>query len=447
MAENRRRSLPPQAGTGFYETLSIMNSGDAPWWMLSQSRTVGSIYRMNLLIPGVHTIVVADAHVARQLLQGQPQVKPRLVYSGFNRVLGGQNIATLNGLAWKHARKGTVPAFVRPAIESMGSVTERRLNEWLDQKLANKVASFAFDVAKEMVTLTTTSIAESALEYEMSTPQVSDFQEDLEIVLKEYLRHQVGNPLRLLFGWFIPSVCRANRAAQNLRALTKCMLDHYYQSKFEGPTSHTSVSVINCIAQNPCYRSDTERCSDILTFLVAGHDTTAYSIAWTLIELARHPEEQSKLRQALQGGQGQSAPFLQHVIKESLRLHPVAAMGSVRTATKELKIPKSPYCIPKGSTVFLHLLSIQRNSEYVENPDSFVPSRWETPNERLQQAFLPFALGSRNCIGQGLAMRNVTQVIAQLLLRDLEFSLEEQGSVDHFLTLRPLGTILRARRL
>ena len=102
----------------------------------------------------------------------------------------------------------------------------------------------------------------------------------------------------------------------------------------------------------------------MLIILVAGHDTTAYSLAWTLKELAKKPEEQSNLRAHLlvtPKEERNDLKALHNAIKERLRLHPVAAMGGIRTCTQDIvaenytKDGKS-LVIPKGSRIFLNTM-------------------------------------------------------------------------------------------
>jgi cytochrome P450 len=453
----RQKYLPPLSSSGYFRTMQILSTKHAPWWILSETRQQRhGIVRLNLWIPGTHTILVADPLVARTILQEQPQVKPYLVYSGFNRVLGGWNIVTSNGKCWHRSRKGAAPAFSKINLERMNHMSMNHLDQWIqEQRGRSSTSSVEFDVAQEMVELTTRSIATAALFYSISKPEIETFHQDLETVLIEYLRSQVGNPLRLLFGWFLPEVHKANQAARRLIGLARTALDHYQDIPNMNPTNAANArgSLIQCIADNPNYRSDDERASDILTFLVAGHDTTAYSIAWTLIELARRPDLQDRLRTELKNANHMdSCEFLQCVVQESLRLHPVAAMGAVRNATRRIPIPETDRYIPKGSTVFVHLLSIHRNPSYWDRPDEFWPERWQqdqspsTTKNGTRQAYFPFALGARNCIGQGLAMKNVLRMVARII-QSMELTVQEVGSVDHFLTLKPVGVRLRATLL
>merc|ERR1712154_614618 len=87
---------------------------------------------------------------------------------------------------------------------------------------------------------------------------------------------------------------RAETAADNLEKLSFKIMDEYRKSK--NPSKGT---IIDRIMKNDAYENDSERAADVTTFLVAGHDTTAYSIAWILKELAKNPEEQEKLRNSL----------------------------------------------------------------------------------------------------------------------------------------------------
>ena len=101
-------------------------------------------------------------------------------------------------------------------------------------------------------------------------------------------------------------------------------------------------------------------------FLLAGHDTTAYSIAWILIELARNPPEQKKLRDELSQlspEEWNKSEHLKMVIKEGMQLHPVASAGSLRKIGRDIITPKKDELILKGSICFCPFILLFRNPD------------------------------------------------------------------------------------
>ena len=93
-----------------------------------------------------------------------------------------------------------------------------------------------------------------------------------------------------------------------------------------------------------------------------------------------------------------------------------------------------------------HIMLLFRNPDIFNDPDSFQPSRWETPTRDMLDAFNPFALGKQNCVGQSLANAELFAIVARIC-SEFELSVESEGSVGFFLTLKPMGARLRARKV
>lgn len=132
-----------------------------------------------------------------------------------------------------------------------------------------------------------------------------------------------------------------------------------------------------------------------------------------------------------------------------MRLHPVgAAIGAWRVSNKDYSIDDGKYFIPKGSNLMFPPITYFTNSNYFEDPYEFKPSRWykENPSKKSQEAFLPFAIGRRNCIGQTLAHAEIYSIIPRLI-KEFDFSIETEGTDEFFLTLKPKGWLMVAKSL
>jgi cytochrome P450 len=166
-----------------------------------------------------------------------------------------------------------------------------------------------------------------------------------------------------------------------------------------------------------------------------------------------HPQEQAKLRSELLNASVEeryNLKALQNVIKEGLRLNPVAALGGIRTTSKDIileETDKYPHTvIPKGSMMFFSLMSILQNPFYFENPDDFIPSRWDNPSDDAVTVYLPFLTGPRNCVGQSLAYAEMRTVLSHLC-STYEFTIENEGTNTFFLTYKPRNCLLVANRI
>lgn len=182
-------------------------------------------------------------------------------------------------------------------------------------------------------------------------------------------------------------------------------------------------TIIGCIEKNKNYQTDEDRIADMVMLLFAGHDTTAYSLAWILLELARHPKESSRLREALNGNDDMRAQgLLKDVLREGMRLRPVYPGIGVRTIGKDYYLQDKGIVIPKGSQILFPSMILTRYG--VEDAEEFQPLRWtKHPNK----SFLLFSSGSHHCAGKSLALAEMTWVLSRLCAQ-YKFHVADEGT-------------------
>ncbi len=169
--------------------------------------------------------------------------------------------------------------------------------------------------------------------------------------------------------------------------------------------------------------SDQQLRDEAMTLFLAGHETTANGLCWTLFLLARHPGLQTRVRSELETVlQGQKPTvahldrlvFLGKVIRESLRLYPPAYIIGRRSIQDH---SLAGIKIPAGSILFFSPWTTQRSSRFYKNPLAFDPERW-TPQFLAalpRFAYFPFGGGPRQCIGEGFAWMEMSLVLAFLI--------------------------------
>lgn len=444
--DNRRKhrslTLPPFVKSGVLETLKRFTSPDSPSELLRWAQESGPVFRLRLA--NLVVIVSNDLSLTQTVLNDRNSYKPKTIYRGFV----GDTMFNCEGFRWRHVRKSVAPAFSAHHIQRMTQVSNEKIVDFMTKKLDHWVdEKCSFDLCTEMLTLTFTIICDAAFEYEISQEEMFTFLHDVKTVFVEGKYRSI--PFRWKLGKFIKGVKKAEESARSLRAFGMKIL-----TSFRNKKSTTKGTVIDCIANDDEYLSDEERVKDIVVFLIAGHDTTAFSLAWTLLELAKHPHEQEALRSELEKlpvDERSSSPFLKNVIREGMRLHPVASMGSVRNIAKDLTMKlddnsERSFHIPKNSTVFCPLILLMRNPRYYDDPDRFMPSRWVNPSPEALAAFIPFSVGKRNCIGQALAIAELHTVISELICK-YNFTVTDIGTREYFVTLKPTGARLTASRI
>lgn len=321
---------------------------------------------------------------------------------------------------------------------------------------------------------------------------------DMSAALTEFALKRPINPLRQYAAPLLKEAREAKKAAARLMGIASEVLQSFRERRAaatkEADRAAMDASILGMLVNNASYADDLERCSDVLAFLVAGHDTTGYTLSFALYELAKHPDVANKLAASLNSEEdaaadgarkqqqrgkksgaapgdsaegdydhdfGVSCEYLTCVIKESMRLWPVAAQGSIREPSEDVPLPNGggdddqgpPVIIPKGSTCLLPFLALHRTAPGVTDPEAFVPERWlakEKPSAEeaaeaaaLRDSFMPFSLGRRNCVGQAVANAELRLVIAALC-RQYEFSVVNDMTPDYYLTLKPAGGLLKA---
>lgn len=192
----------------------------------------------------------------------------------------------------------------------------------------------------------------------------------------------------------------------------------------------------------------------LITMLIAGHDTSTASLAWTLAELGAHPAVKHDAQAEIDAVTGGETPAFEHLmgfgylgqaIDETLRLHPPIHLGS-RVAADNLEF--DGYHIPKDSRVLYSIYLTHRHPDYWRSPNTFDPSRFDPGKKHAPYAFLPFGGGPRNCIGAAFAQVEVKVVMARLLQR-FDFKLLNGDKIRPHMgaTLEPRpGVMMRVRQ-
>jgi cytochrome P450 len=158
--------------------------------------------------------------------------------------------------------------------------------------------------------------------------------------------------------------------------------------------------------------------NETITFLLAGHETTANALSWTFHLIANHPEVEERLREEIHRVLGDRTPELEdvakliytkRVIQEAMRLYPPIWIIE-RRAIAEDEI--AGYHIPAGSSVVISPYALHRHPAFWKNPEEFNPSRFESPPP---DAYIPFGAGARFCIGHEFAMLEARLIVAMVL--------------------------------
>jgi cytochrome P450 len=192
--------------------------------------------------------------------------------------------------------------------------------------------------------------------------------------------------------------------------------------------------------------SDAELRDELLTMLMAGHETTATSLSWAFSNILSRPEVESKLRAEVETARGKDGAldvaavhkleYLDAVIKESLRLTPIVP-DVVRKLTRPMMV--AGYELPAGVNLMPTIWLAHRRQESWSEPQKFLPERFI--KQKLDpNAWFPFGGGTRRCLGMAFALYEMKIVLAQLLLdAELKLSGKPPRAERRYITLAPTG--------
>ena len=346
--------------------------------------------------------------------QYQNLLKDRVIRN--SRWLFGDGLLTSEGETWKKQRRLTQPAFHRERIASYAGImtqyTEKAVSEWRDGAVV--------DLHREMMRLTL-KIAVRTL-FNVEPEGIREISQAADVLVRNMTGARMLMPSVARFVP-LPSMVEFRRAARQLDATVYQIID---RRRRNGQDSGDLLSMLLEARDEDGSRMDDQQVRDeVLTFLLAGHETTALALSWSWHLLAENPDVDQRLGEELDrvlGGRTPTIsdlpllPYSEGVIKESMRLYP-PAWGVGRTVVKEFEL--GGYRIPAGANVVMSQWVQHRDGRFFPDPEKFDPGRWSTEASRKlpKFAYFPFGAGPRQCIGASFAMMEGVLLLAAMAQR------------------------------
>ncbi len=332
----------------------------------------------------------------------------------------GQGILTSEGPRWRLQRRTAAPVF-RPAhvnrfLPAMIDAARRTRAQW--QALPQGAT---IDAGREMMHVTFEIIMETMLsgandiDIDQVERSMSDFLESTSwAIALSALRAPMWMPY--------PGKLRAERGQDYLRLVTA---SRAAERRASGERRDDLLSLM-LDAKDPETGeglSDTDIVDNILTFIGAGHETTALALTWTFFLLSSHPEIEARILAeiaAVTGGAALEAAhvseltYTRQVIQEAMRVYPPVAMV-VRQAVAPFNLGGEVVAV--GDNVFVPIYAVHHHKSLWDEPARFDPDRFapDAARARHRYAYLPFGAGPRICIGMGFALLEAVAILATLL--------------------------------
>ena len=383
---------------------------------------------------------VAEPEAAWKVLSGDPSTfRMGPTNQVFRPVLGEQSLFLLDGEEHKHHRRLLAPAFhprsVRGYAGLIEEITAREMAGWpLDEP---------FQLQEPMRRITTESIVRIVI-------GVCSPERDAEIrrLVPEMLRI-AENPLALMpqFQREMGGRSPFGRVMNVTRQIDAILHDEIGLRRLLRPDERGGDVLSALAAPQPHedgFMTDREIRDEVLTLLIAGHETTANALAWSFERLLRHPVIHDRLLSELGSADGS---YLEAVVKETLRQRPILPV-TARRLTAETRV--GDYTFPRGWTLMPCIYLIHQDPEVFPDPDVYRPERFLEDPKPSSRVWIPFGAGSRHCVGSHLALMTIRSVIKVVLSRSvLEADPEPEPIVRNNMTLAPgrgATAILRGRR-
>src|SRR6516164_3061110 len=352
----------------------------------------------------------------------------------------GQGLLTSEGELWRRQRRLTQPAFQLDQIQKYSMVMVDFTNIMLDGWHPGETRN----IHSDMMRLTLAIVAQT-----LFTASVGDKAARVGAALDALMKYWSG--LGAMFRWWkylpTPGASRFRRAIRDLDAI---ILDTVAQRSASGSRHEDLLDrFLSARDEDGSRMTDKQLRDEMVTLLLAGHETTAVALTFCFYLLALHPQADARLAaelDAVLGGRPPTAAdipglrFTEWVVKESMRLYPpVPSVG--REALEACEI--GGYHIPKGAQIALVQWITHRDKRwYGDDAEEFRPERWDSDlAKRLPRcAYFPFVDGPRICIGMHFAMMEAVLVLATVAPRyRLELAPGYTLKLNSSVTLRPQG--------
>ena len=355
----------------------------------------------------------------------------------------GQSMFVAEGAHWRWQRLAAAPAFAQRNVEALGPVMSAAAEASL-RRLSTQTGPV--DVFAEMVAATFDVISD------VTFSGGQGFERDaVHAAIESYIAGTARISVLDVMGMprWIPRPGRLF-STRRLRE-TKRVADDAIRARAEtGPRPVPDLLDLLRAGEDPetgRRMTPPELRDNLLTFIVAGHETTALTLAWALYLLAFDPGVQSRAAieaRAVLGDRCATAadlprlPYIRQIVEETLRLYPPAAFLSRTARAPDTLCGRE---IRPGDTVLLPIYALHRHHMLWDDPDRFDPDRFAPGITRDRFAFLPFGAGPRICIGASFALQEAVIILASLLARLRFETTDRHPDPRMILTLRPHGGV------
>lgn len=381
-------------------------------------------------------VLYAPEVVHRAMVPGDAVWKGTRGSKLLRRILG-PGLLTTEALVWRDRRRRAQGRFRHEALAGMPAATlrhaDRLVADWQD---SFREGGAEVDAMAGLSRLALSVVCEVLFGIDPGE-DAARVHAALDEVLSGFL-WMMTFPIEGVDRWPLPASRRHRVAVRELHAVVERLVA---RRRALGPLEGDLLADWIRAADDGALSPEDLR-AEVVTMLLAGHETTANAMSFTLALLATHPEEQAKVAAGLAAD---DLGPLQNAFNEGLRLYPPAWVLA-RAVSDELDLGST--VVRPGAFLFVPIAAIHRDARWWTDPDTFRPDRHLALSPAARAAFLPFGVGPRRCIGEHFA-RTEARIALATILRAFEVTADRVPDALPTVTLRPKGAVtlrLRARQ-
>jgi enediyne biosynthesis protein E7 len=387
---NAPLSQPPEADVQF----DVGATEDSLQRMTDLVARFGDIYRVYAPGRKSYTWVINHPDDVKRVLVGNHRNYTKGTGLDRVKILLGNGLMTSEGDFWRRQRYMMQPLFHRRVVTEFNQLIDAANARFIDKWAAQAARGESVNLTEDMSELTLEIVLGSI------------FGKDLAVLTQQ----PGGNP----FAVVSKETARDLKFAYQFRLLGKQVASLMARRRAEPAEHFDYLSMLMNARDKESGDPMSERAliDEVMTLVVAGHETTASGLNWAWYLLAKHPEVDARMHAEIEATPELTAPglgametlqYTQNVINEALRLYPPGWVLSRRSLEPDVL---SGFEIPAGTDVLLSPYLLHRHPQYWKDPDAFRPERFdaEHESERPRFAYIPFAAGPRHCIGESLAL-------------------------------------------
>jgi cytochrome P450 len=437
MSQRRRPPHPPEAGI-----INALRFTRTPLRFLDgiQSR-YDDIAEVSLPV-GPSIVVVTDPALCHEAMD-RIEDFVRTPASGAAALIAENGLVQTEGSLWRDQREAISPGFGSGPMETyVDAVAERATSLRDDWDAAVDAGEPERNLHRDMTGVTVRAASRALFGVDIG----ADTAAEMHRLARQAATEFEVSPTTITPGWFPDRPAAETReVAARLRAMGEEIIEtkRTRRDPDTPPQDMLDFLMLAEAADDREYPENHLR-DQVVSFLIAGHETTALGTTYTQALLSWHPEIRERVRAEARAVIGDDRPSHEHaadltytgkVFSEGLRLYP-PAWAVLRRAEGEQSL--GGYELDDGSLVIMPQWSIHRDDRFFENPLQFDPSRWDDCGPSDREAYFAFASGPHSCIGRGFAVNGARVALATLVRDfDLDVSRDQLSNLLVTPTLRP----------